>query len=273
MNQIREDKKQELIKLIDNYTNQNIVIAFSGGVDSTLLLKIACDLASKKNNKVYAFTIHTTLHPMNEVEASKKIAEEFGAIHNVIHVDELQNAGVLDNPVDRCYLCKKFLFTNLREIAQNLQVDIIMDGTNEDDLHVYRPGIQALKEIGVLSPLAMVHMTKDDIRTMAKEYGISVAMKPSAPCLATRFPYGTHLSYEGMKQVEQAEEFMKTLGFYNVRIRVHEDIARIEVDSPDIFKLVENRENIISKLKSLGYQYITVDLEGFRSGSMDYKVI
>jgi uncharacterized protein len=272
MNQYIE-KKQKFLELIDRYTNQDIIIAFSGGVDSTLLLKAAQESADKKNHKVHAVTIHTTLHPMNEIQITEQLAKEIGAIHSVIQVDELQNAGIMNNPVDRCYQCKKYLFTKLRTMAQNLGIEVIMDGTNEDDLHVYRPGIKALHELQVLSPLAEAGMTKDDVRKMAEEYGLSTAKRPSAPCLATRFPYGTNLSYHKMKMVEKGEDFLKTLGLYNVRLRVHDDIARIEVDSQDIKKLFENRDDIISYLKNLGYAYVAVDLEGFRSGSMDYKVI
>lgn len=266
-------RKQKFLDIMDKYTNQDIYIAFSGGVDSSLLLYTACEFASKKNHIVNAVTIHTTLHPLNEVEITKQIAKEAGAVHSVIQVDELQNAGVMDNPVNRCYLCKKYLFTQLREIAQSQNIDIIMDGTNEDDLHVYRPGIQALRELEIISPLADAGMTKEDVRNMAQEYGLSVARRPSAPCLATRFPYGTNLTYDKMQNVEKGEEYIKILGFYNVRIRVHEDIARIEVDSQDIIKLLEHRADIISYLKNLGYAYISVDMEGFRSGSMDYKVV
>jgi uncharacterized protein len=210
---------------------------------------------------------------MNEIQITEQLAKEIGAIHSVIQVDELQNAGIMNNPVDRCYQCKKYLFTKLRAMAQNLGIEIIMDGTNEDDLHVYRPGIKALHELQVLSPLAEAGMTKDDVRKMAEEYGLSTAKRPSAPCLATRFPDGTNLSYHKMKMVEKGEDFLKTLGFYNIRLRVHEDIARIEVDSQDMKKLFEYRDDIISYLKNLGYAYVAVDLEGFRSGSMDYKVI
>ena len=266
------ENKQRLLGLMEQYTDQDIILAFSGGADSTLILKLACELAAKKGHKVYAVTIHTKLHPMNELELTKKAAQEAGAIYRVIQVDELQDAGILDNPVDRCYRCKKYLFTKLREIANNQNIDIIMDGTNEDDLHEYRPGIQALRELKVVSPLAEAKMTKAMVRKMGEEYGLSAAHRPSAPCLATRFPYGTALSYDIMRKVEKAEEYLRLLGFYNVRVRIHEDIARIEVDSKDIDLLMEHRAEIVSCLKELGYAYVTLDLEGFRSGSMDYKV-
>jgi uncharacterized protein len=269
----QEDKKQKFLEYMNSYTNQNVIIAFSGGVDSTLLLKTACKLANKKNHNVYAVTIHTTLHPMNEITLTRELAEEMGAIHTIIQVDELANAGIMDNPVNRCYLCKSYLFTKLQELAKDLGVFIIMDGTNEDDLHVYRPGIKALKELNVKSPLAETGMTKNDVRNLAKEYGLTVAKRPSAPCLATRFSYGAKLSYEKLQKVEQGEEFLKSFGFYNLRLRIHEDIARIEVDSEDIKKLIEHKDEIIDYLKRIGYTYVTVDLEGFRSGSMDDKIV
>ena len=272
MNQYNE-KKQKFLEIMDRYTERDIMVAFSGGVDSTLILKTAYELATKKNHKVFAVTVHTTLHPMNEIQITQQIAKEIGAIHSVISVDELQNAGIMENPVDRCYLCKKYLFAKLREMAQKQEVETIMDGTNEDDLHVYRPGIRALNELLIASPLAEAAMTKEDVRKMAEEYGLSSAQRPSAPCLATRFPYGTNLSYDQMQRVEKGEDYLKTLGFYNIRLRVHEDIARIEVDTKDLGKLMKHRVAIVANLKNLGYAYVTIDLEGFRSGSMDYKII
>jgi pyridinium-3,5-biscarboxylic acid mononucleotide sulfurtransferase len=265
--------RKKLLSSIENYTDNDCMIAFSGGVDSSLLLKLACELAKMKNTKVYAVTIHTQLHPMNDLSIAQKVAEEAGAIHSVIQVDELQDAGILNNPFNRCYLCKKYLFSRLKQLAKELHINNILDGTNEDDLHVYRPGIQALRELNIISPLADAKMTKNDVRQMAKELEISVAERPSAPCLATRFPYGTSLSYEKMTAVEKGEDYIRALGFYNVRLRVHDDMVRIEVDENDIDKLIHHKNEVLSFLKDLGFIYITIDLEGFRSGSMDYKVI
>lgn len=247
-------------------------MAFSGGVDSSLLLKTVCDVAASKKKRVHAVTVQTTLHPVAEIALTRGLAKDFGAVHKVVEIDELHHAGVMENPVNRCYLCKKYLFGKLREMAEKSQIEIIMDGTNADDLLVYRPGLQALEELKIISPLAEAGMTKDDVREMATEYGLTVASRPSAPCLATRFPYGTKLSYENMRKVEQGEEYLKSLGFYNLRLRIHEDIARIEVDANDIDNVVKYRDSIVAYLKDLGYAYITVDLEGFRSGSMDYNV-
>lgn len=265
-----EEKCSYLQKLMEKYTQENVVVAFSGGVDSSLLLKTACINAVKNGTKVFAVTMHTTLHTMNEIESSKETAGEVGAEHLIISVDELKEAGIENNPVERCYLCKKYLFQKMKDKAESLGVKIILDGTNEDDLHMFRPGLKALKELEIKSPLAESDFSKTDVRKLADEYGLSVSKKPSTPCLATRFPYGSRLSYEEMKKVEKGEDFLKNLGLYNVRLRVHNDIARIEVDKEDIVKIVVYKEAIISYLKELGYRYITLDLEGFRSGSMDY---
>ncbi|SHI55610.1 uncharacterized protein SAMN02745751_00569 [Dethiosulfatibacter aminovorans DSM 17477] len=267
-----KSKCSRLLSEIDKYTNKDIVIAFSGGVDSSLLLKLACESAAKKGSEVHAVTAETGLHPVKDIAIAKKVAEEAGAIHHVVRIDELKNAGIEHNPVDRCYLCKKHIFSELKKYAEGLNIDVVLEGTNEDDLHEYRPGIRALRELNILSPIADAGMTKEDVREMAREFGISVADRPSSPCLATRFPYGTLLSDEKMRAVEKGESYIQELGFYNVRIRVHEDIARIEVDEKEMKELLDKRGKVIRLLKDLGFEYITVDLEGFRSGSMDNKV-
>jgi uncharacterized protein len=257
---------------MDQYTKKDSVIAFSGGVDSTLLLRAALEFAKENRTTVYAVTINTKLHPMNELEDTKKIAQELGVDYKIILADELADAGILENPVDRCYLCKKHLFEKIRKLSDELGASVIMDGTNDDDENTYRPGIKVLRELEIKSPLAEAGLSKIDVRVLAKEYGLSVAKKPSAPCLATRFPYDTQISYEKLEKVSKGEEFLKKFELYNVRIRVHDDIARIEVNREEFDKLINHKEEITAYLKELGYVYITLDLEGFRSGSMDYKM-
>lgn len=264
-----EKKCEKLQNIVKKYTQNNAIIAFSGGADSSLLLKIACEKAHENGKNVYSVTFHTMLHPAADLEITQKIAKNFNSIHKIIEVNELENAGIMHNPKDRCYLCKKHLFSHLCKMSEELGITDIMDGTNADDLNSYRPGILALRELGIKSPLAEAGMTKQDVRQLLRMYGISVADRPSSPCLATRFPYGTNLTYENMRKVEKAEEYIKQFGFYNVRFRVHGDIARIEVDSSDIDKLVGIKDKIVDFSRSLGYKYVTLDLEGFSSGSMD----
>lgn len=266
-----EAKKAELRRKIAGYASEDVMVAFSGGVDSSLLLKMACE-AREKGRKVYGVFLHTMLHPSGDVQEAEQTAGEIGAEFLELKLDELGAAGIEDNPVDRCYRCKKYLFQRLKDKAEELGIYTVLEGTNEDDLHVYRPGIQAVRELGIISPLAETGFTKEEVRRLAAEYGISVSGKPSAPCLATRFPYGSRLSYEAMRRVETGEAYLKNLGFYNVRLRVHENIARIEVDSGDFGSVLEHKEEITALLKKLGYSYVTLDLEGFRSGSMDIGI-
>lgn len=267
-----EEKKQKLQEQMLVYAQGDMLVAFSGGVDSSLILKLAVQAAAKTGHKVYGIMVHTMLHPSGEVEDARVTAEQIGAEFRVLEIDELKGADILDNPVDRCYRCKKYLFHNLIEEGEKLGVSAMMEGTNEDDLHVYRPGLRAIRELGIHSPLAEAGMTKAEVRKLAGELGVSVSNKPSMPCLATRFPYGTRISYESMQKVDEGEAFVRSLGFYNVRLRIHNDVVRIEVDMNEMPRLLEYREQIVAKLKNLGYDYITVDLEGFRSGSMDLHV-
>lgn len=271
-----EEKKARLKKQIRTYADEGCIVAFSGGVDSSLLLKLVCGSAKESGrpaqSRIYAVTMQTRLHPVCEMEHAGKVAEEIGASHMVIPVDELEEAGISQNPVDRCYLCKKHLFTKILETAGQLEIRNILEGTNEDDLHVYRPGLKAIRELGIISPLADAGFTKADVRRLAEEYGLSVSDRPAMPCLATRFPYGTALSYKELQKVERGEEYLKSFGLYNVRLRIHDPIVRIEVEPNEFPLLLPHRQEIILYLKNLGYAYITLDLEGFRSGSMDIDV-
>ncbi len=247
-----------------------ICIAFSGGVDSSLLLKIACEEAI--NFPVHAVTFETKLHPSTDLGIAKKIADEVGAIHHVIELNEFENEKILQNPIDRCYLCKKDLFVELRKYADSLGLNNIVDGTNYDDLNAYRPGIRALKELNIISPLAELKIDKSQVREFARKLGLSVSNRPSAPCLATRLPYGTRLDPKILEMIDSGELFLKSLGFNENRIRLHNDIARIELPVTDFDSFIKNQKIITAKLKELGFIYITLDVEGFRSGSMDIYI-
>lgn len=263
------EKCEVLQQIMQIYSKENIMVAFSGGVDSSLLLKMAVMYAEEQGKKVYAITADTELHPLQDIQIAKQVTEEIGAVHIVLELSELKQAGIRNNPLDRCYRCKKYLFEKIKEKAEEMQVSVILEGTNADDMLVYRPGIKAVEELGIKSPLREAGFSKKEVRELAKEYGISVADRPSTPCLATRFPYGDFLDKEKMIKVEQGEQYLRSMGFYNVRLRIHGEIVRIEVDDTDMDQLLENRRDIINYLKNLGYRYITMDLEGFRSGSMD----
>ncbi len=266
------EKFEKLQESIEGCLSKGVVVAFSGGVDSALLLKLACRAAGK-DEAVYAVTVQTRLHPAGDLEIAERLAGEAGAIHKVLQIDELAESGIETNPLDRCYLCKKAIFQKIKSLAEELGAGCVLEGTNADDLHQYRPGIRALRELQILSPLCECGLTKEEIRELAEYLGVSVAKRPSSPCLATRLPYGMRISYELLARIDEGERYLRKLGFYNVRLRIHEltkgYLARIEVDLEDLPKLVGHREELIEKIKSLGFDRVTADLEGFRSGSMD----
>ena len=272
MTGMTEAKKGRLLALMEEYGRQDVCLAFSGGVDSSLLLKLAADSAAAHGTTVYAVTFDSRLHPACDLENARKVAAELGGVHVVVTVDELEMEEIRSNPPDRCYLCKKQLFGKLLEFAAEKQVSVTMEGTNEDDLHVYRPGIRAVQELGVKSPLAEAGLTKAEVKALAAEYGISAASRPSTPCMATRLPYGAELNYKVLKQIEEGEALLREMIGGNVRLRLHGDVARIEADGENLEKAVALRGQLISRLKALGFVYITLDLEGFRSGSMDVHI-
>lgn len=263
------DQKARLEARMRELAAGDICLAFSGGVDSSLLLKAAVDAAEETGKKVYAVTFDSRLHPACDLEIAGQVAKELGGIHQVIQIDELEQADIRMNPENRCYLCKRRLFSCLKEFAEERKITCILDGTNEDDLHVYRPGIQALGELGIISPLAELHITKAEVKALASMYGISVASRPSTPCMATRIPYGMELNYDILARIGEGEAFLREMFSGNVRLRLHKNVARIELDPECLEQAVMKREQVISRLKELGFSYVTLDLEGFRSGSMD----
>lgn len=264
-----EDKRIKLNEQLSSLTREDTCIAFSGGVDSSLLLSLLCSEAMTHGTQVYAVTFDTILHPRNDIAVSRQVAAEMGAIHQVIPVNELEQPEIVNNSRERCYYCKKALFCELLGLAAKRGIRHVIEGTNYDDLSQYRPGIRAVEELGVISPLKEAQLNKEEIRHWAEQLGISVAQRPSAPCMATRLPYGTRIDPNLLELIEQAENYIRELGFGNVRVRVHDQIARLEVDQQQFNRMLEEQERIIKKLKELGFRYITLDLEGFRSGSMD----
>ena len=252
--------------------SEDICLAFSGGVDSSLLLKVAADAAAETGKKVYAVTFDSRLHPSCDLRIARQVAGELGGIHQVMEVDELEQEEIRMNPVNRCYLCKRHLFMTLKKLAGEKGVRRILYGTNEDDMHVYRPGIRALKELGIISPLAELHITKEAVKGMASEYGISVASRPSTPCMATRLPYNTRIDYDVLDRIAQGEAYLRDALPGNVRLRLHGGIARLEVDNEAFARLLDRRADVVRRLKGLGFTYVTLDLEGFRSGSMDVGI-
>lgn len=262
-------EREGLEARMNQLAGEDICLAFSGGVDSSLLLKIAVEAATRTGNKVYAVTFDSRLHPSCDLEIAKRVARELGGIHKIISVDELEQEEIRYNPVNRCYLCKRHLFSRLKEFAEAQGAGTILDGTNEDDMHVYRPGIQALKELGIISPLAELHITKPMVKELAAFYGISVASRPSTPCMATRLPYNTEIDYQVLEKISEGEAYLRTVVPGNVRLRLHGEVVRLETDRASFALVLEQYKEITETLKTLGFVYITLDLEGFRSGSMD----
>lgn len=246
---------------------ESAVLAYSGGVDSSFLLK-AMKLSGLRFLAVTAFS---GTMPEKDFHDAVSFAKETGVDHLVIHTDELSNESFVSNPHDRCFYCKEELFRKLSEIAAERGFRHVFDGTNTDDLCDYRPGLKAAALYRVRSPLAESGFSKEDIRRMSRELGLSAWDRPSSPCLSSRFPYGRRITLSGLRQVEKAEEFLRGLGLHELRVRNHGEIARIEVSEKDmqVFLESDNRIKITEALKALGFSFVALDLEGYTSGSMN----
>lgn len=245
------------------------VVAFSGGVDSTFLLKVAYDVLG---DKVIAVTANSETYPKRELDEAKAYAQSLGIRHIIIETLELEIAGFADNPPDRCYYCKHELFSKLTEIANANGLEYVFDGSNMDDRNDHRPGMRAAKQLGVVSPLKQAELTKDDIREISKEFGLSTWNKPSFACLSSRFPYGTKITPEKLVVIGEAEDYIRDLGFQELRVRHHDNIARIEIGNADFARILPFTDQISDKLKSLGFLYVTLDLSGYKTGSMNYTL-
>lgn len=244
------------------------VVAFSGGVDSSFLLKIAFDTLG---NKVLAVTATSPTYPKKELEGTMEVAKGIGVRHLIIRSAELDIKGFRDNPVDRCYFCKKELFSELKEIANKEGLSYILDGSNYDDLRDFRPGRKAKEEFGVRSPLLEAGLKKDEIRSLSQKVGLPTWNKPQFACLASRFPYFEEITEGKLRMVEEAEDYLQGEGIRQIRVRHHNHLARIEVLKEDIEIFLDPsfREKVTNKLRQIGYDYITLDLQGYRAGSMN----
>ncbi|MCP8319918.1 MAG: ATP-dependent sacrificial sulfur transferase LarE [archaeon] len=248
---------------------ERVLVAFSGGVDSSLVTAIAKIVL---NDKVLTVTADSITLPPWELQNSKRMAEIIGVRHLIVDMDELANSLISDNPPNRCYHCKKELITTLKKVAKNEGISVIVDGTNADDLKGHRPGALALKEEGVYSPLALIGLSKKEVREISRYLNLPNADKPSMACLASRFPYWQRITYEGILRVAEAEKYIiNLLGARQVRVRDHNGIARIEIGKDERRLLYDENlmDKIAEKLKFLGFDYVTIDLQGYRSGSMD----
>lgn len=261
----------KILNYLDAKIDDGICLAFSGGVDSALLLHFLAQCQGEDTN-VLAVTFDTALHPPADFELTGCLAELYNVQYLALQVDILSDETLRHNPVDRCYRCKKTLFTQLKTVAARANIRWIVDGTNADDLGKYRPGIKALQELEICSPLAELGITKAEIRKLAQKVLLPVANRPSTPCMATRFPYGALLDRAIIPKLIAGENLLKGLGIETVRLRYYDGLVRIEVMETDFCRLLSHKAEIITGLKKLGFHYVTLDLEGFRSGSMDHTL-
>lgn len=298
---------QKIISYFKPYLGMGICIAFSGGADSSLLLKAAClareegllslpdgrDTSPARSTAgscqpvsgpeapakqpdgippILAVIAETKLHPHEDTLQAQRLARSMGADCAVLSIDEFQDPQIMNNPVNRCYLCKRLIFSSIKKAAQEQGRLHVFDGTNQNDTTEYRPGLCALTELNIHSPLKELGITKAQVRALSAQLHLETAQKPAAPCLATRLPYGARLDFALLNRIHSGEQFLRKLSFYNVRLRFHDPLLRLEVDKASFPLVLEHQTEIVSYLKKLGFLYITLDLEGFRSGSMDVSL-
>lgn len=246
----------------------SVLIAYSGGVDSAFLLKVAVD---ELGQQALAVTADSETIPRSELEHARELAQSLGANHLVVGTNEMCDPDFVANPPERCFHCKKTLFGTLTDLAAEKGIEHVLEGSNLSDLSDYRPGMKAVDQFKVISPLKEAGLTKDDIRRLSKQLDLPTWDKPAAPCLSSRIPYGSIITSDKLHRIEEAEKFVRGLGFRIFRVRDHDDIARLEVTAEDLPRFITGKvaDDVVEKLKSLGYRYVTVDLAGFRSGSLN----
>ena len=266
MNREILNKKEKLISILR--LCDNLIVAFSGGVDSTFLLHVANEVIE---GNVVAVTAQSPLHPERETEFTKKFAKSLGIKHIIMQSREMRRPDFVANTKDRCYACKKLLAEDLLKLASEMGIKHVAHGANMDDLDDYRPGFKAAVEMGIIAPLMDAGMTKKDIRMLSKKMDLDTWDKPSMACLASRIPYGTLITDEALSKIDRAEQFVLSLGFISCRVRYHNEVARIEVSPGDFKRLFDEKTRmaIISKFKEIGFLYISMDMEGYIEGSMN----
>ncbi len=261
-----QEKYQALLECLKSYGK--VAVAFSGGVDSTLLLAAAKEALG---DNAVALTARSCLNPERESKEAKEFCEKEGIRQFILDVGDSEIHSFQDNPPDRCYICKKALFTQFVELAQKNQISCVAEGSNMDDMGDYRPGMKAVEELDIKSPLRSAKLTKAEFRQLSKKMGLPTWEKPSFACLASRFPYGERITVEKLHRVEQAEEFLRSLGFRQFRVRIHGNLARIELLPEDISRMLDEtmRSQVMTALQNYGFSYVSLDLKGYRTGSMN----
>lgn len=257
------EKLREILKKMEK-----VAVAYSGGVDSTFLLNVAYD--TLKDN-VMAITARSSTYPEREYNDAVSFVKKLGVKHVTIVSEELEIEGFSGNPTNRCYFCKKELFTKIAQVAGQNGIKYIADGSNIDDLGDYRPGMAALKELGIVSPLREAGMSKEDIRKLSREMNLPTWDKQPFACLASRFPYGQEITQEKLGMVDKAEQYLLDHGFRQVRVRIHGDVARIEVASGERSRFFDEEvmDKVHDAMKEIGFKYVALDLRGYRTGSMN----
>jgi len=262
---VLQQKYQRL--LADLRAKGSLAVAFSGGVDSTFLLAAAKEALG---GRLLAVTVRSASIPARECQEADAFCKAQGISHRFVDVDELSIEGFADNPANRCYLCKKALFSEILTLAETEGIKAVAEGSNLDDNGDYRPGLLAIDELGIRSPLRDAHLTKEEIRTLSKAMALPTWDKPSFACLASRFVYGERITLKKLSMVEQAEQYLLDLGFRQLRVRMHgESLARIEVPAEELPSLLTHRIEVSERLHAVGFDYVTMDLQGYRSGSMN----
>lgn len=260
-----QNKYLELKKYLSSLNS--VAVAYSSGVDSTFLLKTAVDTLPRDN--VLALTAKSHSFPKRELDESIQFCKSENIRQIVFESEELSIDGFSNNPPDRCYICKKELFSKIKGIVRENNINAVVEGSNADDINDYRPGMRAVAELDILSPLKKVGLTKNEIRTLSKQLGLKTWNKQSFACLSSRFVYGEKITVQKLDMIDKSEQLLLDLGFKQVRVRIHNDVARIEVLPNEIERVMQFKDTIYSKFKEYGFRYVTLDLGGYRTGSMN----